>query len=183
MRGAIVTNPVPSGNLSLAPVKPPPPPVSSDVQLVKLDVYDANPVLEAGAVESLARGLGATVRQLSDFRDPDGREAEALLVLIPEAKLSQFVSYITGKQPNVLDSSWKGDPEVRQSRLYEEPQRQLDAMERKRKELLMKFLEDATAVKVVDEAIDKLKATIGRLKIDTKLEKLAAVKVTYRPKN
>lgn len=154
-----------------------------DVQLVKLDVYDANPVLEAGAVEGYAKSLGATVRRLSDFKDSDAREADALLILISDDKLNQLVSYVKGKQPNVLDSFWKGNADTRQSRLYDEPQRQLDAMERKRKELLMKFLEDATPVKIVDEAIDKLKSTLGRLKIDSKLEKLAAVKVTYRPKN
>lgn len=183
MPGGIVTGGAATGNMGLSPVKPPPPPVSRDVQLVKLDVYDANPVLEADAVEGFAKSLGATVRQLSDFKDADGREADALLILIPEDKVSVLMSYIEGKQPNVLDSSWKGDSDARQSRLFDEPERQLEAMERKRKELLMKFLEDATPVRVVDEAIAKLKTTIARMKIEPKLEKLAAIKVTYRPKS
>jgi hypothetical protein len=183
MPGGLVTSGPPPGNMSLAPVKPPPPPISSEVQLVKLDVYDGNPVLDAGTVESFAKSLGASVRQLSDFKDSEGREADALLILIPEDKLPALVKYIEEKQPNILDSSWQGDADARQSRLFDEPQRQLDVMERKRKELLLKFLEDATPVKVVDEAIAKLKTTIARMKIEPKHEKLAAVKVTYRPKS
>lgn len=181
--GGIVQTPTDPGSMSLAPVRPPAPPVSNDVRLVKLDIYDANPVLDAGAVAGFARSLGATVRELHDFKDSDGREADALLILLPDNKLDQLVRYVMDKQPNVLDSSWQGDSDVRQNRLFEEPQKQLDAMERKRKELLLKFLEDATPVKTVDDAIAKLKTTIARLQIEPKLDKLAAVKVTYRPRS
>jgi hypothetical protein len=180
--GNITVGPIATEQIGFTPIKPPPPPATTQVQLLRVDVLDSRPVIEPAQVASLARGMGGIARELTSVSETSELEASGVLVLLDEAKVETFVEWIKQQQPNVFDVAWRGDSDSRQAKLLDEPQKQLDALEKKRRELLMKYYEDATPVKVVDEAIEKLKITIGRLRIGPKESRLAAIRVTFRAK-
>lgn len=172
--------PVDVDPLGLQPVSPPAPSQAApDVRLVLISISDRNSPLGKSELVELANGAAATVRSYSEFGGPELTEREGVLVLIPEKRLAELLDSIKKLEPGASEVIWKGPSEVRQSRLTGEIELQISELKVKRQQLLIRYLEEAPQVVDIDEALERARQSLAKLRIENGLSGMAAVRVTF----
>ncbi|MCO5296634.1 MAG: hypothetical protein M9921_07240 [Fimbriimonadaceae bacterium] len=175
-------NGLPSGTDPLIPPSPDVTLREPEVRLVRLNVYTANP---EEAQEELVRSLkplGGQIRTFADYGNPAHTPSIGMLILIPEEGVEKLVNLVHAQNGNVAEQSWKTTVASRQARLEDDVQAALFDLKAQRQSLLVKYFEDATPVKEVDEAIAKIEDSIKKLHIPAEAQQRAAVKITFGPR-
>lgn len=167
------------------PLIPPTPDVNlrePEVRLVRLNVYTADPERSQSDLAAALKPLGGQVRTFADFGNPSHTPSAGMLVLLPDAGVEKLVNLVHSQNGNVAEQSWLTTIASRQARLEDDVQAALFDFKAQRQSLLVKYFEDATPVKEVDEAIAKIEDSIQKLRIPSKSQNLAAVKITFGPR-
>lgn len=183
LRGSVPNGSSPSP-VGTRPFQPPTPDAAlrtSEVPFVRLNVYTAAGESARAEVEAYVHSLRAESRAFTDFGS-EGEPTEGLLVLISDQHVDATVKFVQARNSNVVEQSWKISPQLRQIRLEDETHAALFNLKAKRQKLLVKYLDDADPVRVVEESITKAEAALRRLKIKEADLPLAAIKLTFGPR-
>lgn len=167
------------------PLVPPMPDVSlrePEVRLVRLNVYTSNPEDAQAELAGALRSTGGQVRTFADFGNTALTQSAGMLVLIPENGVAKLIDLVKAQNGNVAEQSWKTTVASRQARLEDDVHAALFELKARRQSLLVKYYEDASEVKAVDEAIAKVEDSIKKLLIPADSQNLAAVKITFGPR-
>jgi hypothetical protein len=102
-------------------------------------------------------------------------EERGTLVFVPDSELNAAVSAIGG----AASEEWRGSASARRSRLVSDYRRQLTELNSRRAQLLVKYFEDATEVKVVDEEIERIQKGIRQLEPAPGTDRMSLIHVRF----
>ncbi len=120
-------------------------------------------------IAAFVKKRGGTVRSV----------AGGMMVLVPRDQAPGVMAVLSKHGTVTSQESWSGTPSERQNRLVADLEQQRGALMKKRSELLVKYLEDASPVKQVEEDIKTVERRIEELQIEPAAQHMAAVKVTF----
>lgn len=146
-----------------------------EVPMVTLTFSVGDGAAAASSVIGIARnygGVGVPVTEVLDRRTRNG-----CLVYVPQDRLDAFLGNLNGVGSLMERVRWRGSEGERRARLASEAERRLDDLQADRKNLLIKYLDDAPEVKEIDEQIALQRKAISALRLRAPGPKMVAVRV------
>lgn len=125
-------------------------------------------------IVAVAKGLGGSSHSFAEADPHGGTRIEGVILFVPASKLDEALAKVGGS----VDGRWSGPATDREDQLIQPYKDRIDALEAKKSELLVKYLEDAPEVREIQDAIDSLTKTMAQLHPDKSKDSQAWIVVT-----
>lgn len=131
-------------------------------------------------MSSFARDAGGSARAFVLYQVGQPQQPRGLLVMIPNDRLEEAFMELVRLGSIVERDSWQGSAAARRTRLASGLLDQRDELEKRRQELLVRWLEDAEPVKRVDDELAEVRRSLAEVELGRETDPLAVIKLTFR---
>jgi len=152
--------------------------------LVTIREIGTNPQNQADEITAYATSLHGSAQTLVErghgVTQKDRKPVVAgLLVTLPAAALADFQKHLTDGGAMVDATPWNGTADARRARLTQDATARIASLGSLRDALLVTYLEDADAVKDVDEDIARAKKILEQLQTDSSTDAMTFVRIVF----
>lgn len=172
--GGSVLGPLPSVGLPSPSIQP----IGSVLETVTMEREHFDAL--QGRMSTFARDAGGSSRPFVDYRAGQPQQSRGLLVVVPNDRLEEAFLEIVRVGSIAARDSWRGTAAGRRTRLAGDLLDQRDVLEKRRQELLVRWLEDAEPVRRVDEELAEVRRSLAEVELSRDTDAQAVIKITFR---